>query len=390
MSNAVENFDRWIRAEFVDLNTSLEELYFAQTDRADVSGVGDSLKASLLGQGLKLVSDLSQSERRWRTFEAAFDVLGNIGLFMAALRRHELTNPDRELVSPFESCSSLALEIGDAIGVAPRFVSAHLSTHNVAINGVQKSFTRLNDEKVFHDYNLYSILYYKRAADALQQIPSMGISASATALMLKEARAALNQVTLYNKKLFDQLDTDRFFFCIRPYFKSYRVGRDVYRGANAGDFAGVNQIDMILGLCRSDDPFYLRIIDEKMRYMQPHDQQMLQQCRCVTPLLDEFLAAAPGYSSATWFKENCGEFLAVCKAHGQTAAQHHNMLVRRFIEQPAGEVESRHLRQITASGPPLDVLLESLQKIRDLRTASHRDDMHTAHDDLRRLHELVE
>ena len=36
MSNLSDAFDRWIRGSFVEINTELENLYFAQDDRADV------------------------------------------------------------------------------------------------------------------------------------------------------------------------------------------------------------------------------------------------------------------------------------------------------------------------------------------------------------------
>ncbi len=36
-------FDRWIRGPFVEMNTELEQLYFAQEDRARVEGVGDDI-----------------------------------------------------------------------------------------------------------------------------------------------------------------------------------------------------------------------------------------------------------------------------------------------------------------------------------------------------------
>jgi hypothetical protein len=47
---------------------------------------------------------------------------------------------------------------------------------------------------------------------------------------------------------------DRLFYNIRPYFKTYRVGSREFRGANAGDFAAVNTIDVMLGLCSPHDP----------------------------------------------------------------------------------------------------------------------------------------
>jgi len=39
--NNSERFDRWIRSSFVELNTELENLYFAQEDRAQVDGCGE-------------------------------------------------------------------------------------------------------------------------------------------------------------------------------------------------------------------------------------------------------------------------------------------------------------------------------------------------------------
>ena len=48
MSRNVEAFDAWIRSTFVELNTALEEQYFAQEDRANVESVGDELKQQIL------------------------------------------------------------------------------------------------------------------------------------------------------------------------------------------------------------------------------------------------------------------------------------------------------------------------------------------------------
>ena len=50
------------------------------------------------------------------------------------------------------------MHIGASIGVTPRFATAHLTTHNKALNGRYKRFTHLDDEKVFIDYNTKAIL----------------------------------------------------------------------------------------------------------------------------------------------------------------------------------------------------------------------------------------
>ncbi len=382
---ASDKFDQWIRTDFRTLNTALEEIYFVQEDRAAVEGVGSGLKADLVAEGEAHVEALLAEGDTHQPFETAFNTLGNLGLFMAALRRHELTNPDKETESPFKRCSALCLRIASSLGVAPRFVSPHLSANNYAINGVQKAFTHLPDETIFNDYNLYSILYFKRAAEALMHIPALGVSASATAMMLKEAKYALDQVAHYNKILFDKLDVTRFFYSVRPYFKSHRVGKIVYRGANAGDFAGINQIDLLLGLCRGDDLFYGNILAEKMQYMRPEDQRDVQRTLRIPPLMDGFVEAAERHADTDWFQENCKLFLDVCTAHGRTAAQHQNMLVEKYIKKPAVTMETKHLKQVTASGPPLGELLNTLTHLRDLRIAAPRDDIQTAYNQINQL-----
>jgi hypothetical protein len=176
MNTHAEAFDHWIRTSFVEMNTELEELYFGQDDRANVEGVGDPIKAALRDEGHRYVVDLLQEGNTGEGFESGFGVLGNVGLYMGALRRHELTNPDRDQRSPFPEASSLALHVGASIGMAPRFATAHLATHNLAIAGKRKSFTSLADEFLFIDENTRAILGFKRAADALARIVPLGVS----------------------------------------------------------------------------------------------------------------------------------------------------------------------------------------------------------------------
>ena len=90
--------------------------------------------------------------------------------------------------------------------------------------------------------------YHQRAADALIRIAPLGISSPVSDVLWEDAKGALRNVIQFNKKLFETLDTERFFFCVRPYYKPFRVGRQVFRGSNAGDFAGINELDLLLGL----------------------------------------------------------------------------------------------------------------------------------------------
>jgi hypothetical protein len=385
MSKNVEAFDAWIRSAFVELNTALEELYFAQDDRSNVDGVGDDLKARILEEGRVFVRALADEGNTDEGFDQAFDVLGDLGLYMASLRRHELTNPAREQRSPHEEATALGLHIGASVGVVPRFATSHLATHNLARDGRQKSFTSLPDEFLFLDYNTRGIFAYKRAADALSRIPPIGISHPVAETLFDDASDALEDIGRFNDVLFAELDVDRFFYSVRPYYKPYRVGRQEYRGANAGDFSGINEIDLLLGLCRGNDPYYSQLLVEKMLFMLPADQASLRDCMRRPSFLDQFLDALDTSGDAEWFRRNAAAFLRVCELHGRVAAQHHDQLVARFIEQPSAALDESKLSQVTASGPPLPVLLHSLEVLRDLRLAAPRDDIASRHDDVARL-----
>ena len=389
MSRNVEKFDGWIRGRFADYNTELEELYFAQKDRSNVDGVGDDLKKAIYEEGENFVAALRDEGNTDEGFDRAFDLLGNLGLWLAALRRHEMTNPAREEKSPFFEASALGMHIGASIGVVPRFATSHLSTHNAAINGQAKAFTWLKDEKLFLDYNTRGIFAYKRAADALMRITPIGVSHPVAHTLFADALSALNDVARWNDVLFDDLDIDRFFYSVRPYYKPYRVGRHEYRGANAGDFSGINEIDLLLGLCQANDPYYSQLLVDKMQFMRPEDQSSLRDCMRRRNFLDNFLELAPAAKSEQWFQENASMFVKVVEAHGRSARQHHDMLVSRFIEKPSVALDQGKLSQVTASGPPLPVLLRALEVLRDLRMAASRDDIKTRHDDLERLKSVL-
>jgi hypothetical protein len=378
-------FDHWIRSSFVELNTELENLYFSQADRAQVEGCGDSLKATLRDEGHVHVVALLAEGNTGDGFDSAFGVLGNVGMYLGALRRHELTNPMREERSPFVEASSLALHVGASLGMAPRFATAHLATHNKAVAGVRKSFTSLADEFLFIDENTRGILSLQRVAEALTKIVHLGVSSPVTDVMFAAAKDALRDVITFNRRLFDKLDVQRFFYSVRPYYKPYRVGRQEYRGANAGDFSGINEIDLLLGLCQANNPYYAQLLVDKMLFMLPEDQARLRDCMMRTSLLNELLALAPQHGATDWFQRNARAYLDVCELFGQTAIQHHDTLVKRFIEQPAGDMQETHLAGLTASGPPLSVLLRALEVLRDLRAATDRQDIPTRHADVARL-----
>ena len=379
-----EAFDEWIRSRFVELNSQLEQLYYQQTDRANVQDIGTELKQTLESEGRELIKALLDEGNTDEGFDSAFDLLGNVGLYMAACRRHEITEPTRETTSPLVEASALAMHIGASIGVTPRFATAHLTTHNRAHNGIYKRFTVLPDEKLFVDYNTKGILAYKRASDALLKIQPLGISHPISHDLLRVAKQALQDVIESNQQLFKRLDTDRFFYCVRPYYKPYRVGSVVYRGANAGDFAGINVIDLTLGLCFANESAYSQMLVDKFLYMMPEDQQILRECMRRPNLMDDFLQSKACVQQ-DWYQENLKLFIEVCELHGETAIQHHNELVTKYIAEPSVNMEQQHLAKVTASGPPLHVLLGSLERLRDRRAAVLRHDIRTRYHDLKKL-----
>ncbi|WP_404341580.1 monodechloroaminopyrrolnitrin synthase PrnB family protein [Pseudoalteromonas mariniglutinosa] len=388
MTKNTAAFDDWLRTRFVEINSALEKIYWQQDDKANVEFVGEQYKHQLEHEGNEYISKLLAEGNTDEGFDSAFDLLGNVGLFMAACRRHEITEPSRETTSPLVEASALAMHIGASIGVTPRFATAHLTTHNKARNGVYKRFTDLPDEKLFIDFNTKGILAYKRAADALLKIQPLGVSHPLAADLLKVAKQALREVIESNNILYTQLDTDRFFYCVRPYYKPYRVGKEIYRGANAGDFAGINVIDMLLGLCAANEPSYSQMLVDKFLYMMPEDQQILRESMRMPSIMDDFLAAKNERHSV-WFQEHLRLFIQVCKLHGDTAIGHHNQLVSKFIAQPSQHMQQQHMQKVTASGPPLHALLNSLEQLRDKRAAAKRADIRTRYADMQQLKQWI-
>lgn len=382
-------FDSWIRHEFVAINTELEELYFALDKPEEIDGVGDELKQKLVEEGKSYIVDLLSEGNTDEGFEANFNLMGNVGLYMAACRRHLITEPSRETRSPLVEASALAMQVGASIGMVPRFASSHLETHNLAVNGVYKTFTSLKDEELFVTYNTRAALCYIRASEALLHILPLGISHPVTSDLLITARDALRDVLDSNERLFEELDIDRFFHCVRTYYKPYRVGLHEYRGANAGDFAGINVLDLLLGLCRADDAYYSQLLIDKFLFMRPEEQLVLRDCMRQRSLLDSLLEHAETDAESDWFQLNARLFLEVCEAHGQTAIQHHEKLVKRFIENPAFNKGLSDKSGVTASGPPLPVLLKALKKLSDLRSAADRDDIPSRFADIEKLRKSI-
>ena len=389
MTQRARALDQWIRTDFRQMNSELESLYFEFPD--GVSPAESNIKHDLVEQGRELISALLKEGNTDEGFDSGFELLGDVGFYMAACRRHNITEPSRETRSPLHEASALAMQLGASLGVIPRFASCHLETHNRAVNGEYKTFTSLPDERLFIDYNTRGVFSFIRASEALRNCLPLGVSHPVCLDLLKVAKSALDEVYRSNEQLFTRLDVDRFFYCVRPYYRPHRVGLHEYRGANAGDFAGINVIDLLLGLCKADDPYYSQLLVDKFLFMRPEDQLVLRDCMRRTSLMDSFLACNERDRSQAWYQDNLTAFLEVCDAHGKVARQHHECLVYKFIERPADLGAHRDQKDLTASGPPLPILLKALRKLCDMRCAApDTKGFVTRHGDMQQLRDTVQ
>ncbi len=363
---------RWIRSRFVELNSELEDLYWVQEDRSSTAPGGD-LQGELLREGEARLAALSCDDLTGGDFEDRFDLLGDVGMFMSAVRRHEIERPDGGPAEQSPLAATVAMQLGTSLDTAPRFLTAHNQTHNLAIDGRYRTFTSGESERIFTDYNTRSVYEYMRAADALVRTVPLGVSHVAVQDLLLVAAEAVRTAVELNRELSRKLDVDEFFFRVRPYLKPCTVGRSVFRGNNAGDFAAFNEIDAILGLCSMSDPHYAQIVTEKLPYLVPAERARLQRALRAPSLLDGFMNQIEDVDQP-WFQQNAAAYLEVVDVLGEGARHHHDDIVSRFISTPTASIADKHHARVTASGPPLEVLLASLERLRDQRSAVERQD----------------
>lgn len=389
MSDPIRALDTWLRSDFLRINTALDEEYFKR--RIDVitgDAPIDALKIELLRGGAPLMEALADAPLPGDA-HASYRLLGLVGYYLAACQRHEafaLAASDGGRAAAWK----ISQRIGDALNVAPRFVFAHQSLYNDAAAGRFRTFTSLPDDEVFVRYNILGVLAYERAAHALRCVADVGVTNVAAGYLLDAAETALLDVLNFNQELSRQLNVERFFLNIRPYYKTYRVGDRDYRGANAGDFSAINEIDVALGLCHIDDPFYRAFVNEKLPYVPPADRRRLETLGRQPSLLDLFLRELDSPGATPPWKENAAKYLRVCKAHGAAYAHHHNRLVKSYVEAPSQSLASAHSAGITSSGPPLSELMAMLQRLADLRLARDREDAVTAASRLERIRSVLQ
>jgi hypothetical protein len=79
----------------------------------------------------------------------------------------------------------------------------------------------------------------------------------------------------------------------------------------------------------------------------------------------------------------------VCKAHGAAYAVHHHRLVKGFLEKPAASQPTAHGAGVTSSGPPLDRVIDMLQRLAGLRAARSGPGLVTAAASIDRIREAL-
>jgi hypothetical protein len=360
MNPPVSRLDGWLRSTFVEHNTALEEAYFGGGVEFLDDPALDDHKRVVLREGAACAGAIDVLPERT---DERYELLGMVGFVLGACRRHEIE--DAEVLAPMWAT---AQRLADSLGVAPRYVFAHQAFFNTARADRFRTFTALPEEARFVELNAYGVLAYRRAAAALRQIPAVGVSNPIASHLLETARVALEDVLAFNRRIAREIPVDRFFRNIRPYFKPYRVGSSVHRGANAGDFSAINEIDVLLGLCDLNDPFYESIVAEKSPFVPPEDQPALRELGATGTLLARFEAEAEA-GVTPQLRRNAELFLAVCQAHGAAYAFHHHALVKPFLERPAAAIPPDRFAVLSASGPPLEEVIAHLGRLSILRSA---------------------
>ena len=205
---------------------------------------------------------------------------------------------------------TLAFSRGFIAGDACRRVARHGAalrhrsssrTSTSPIAGVRKSFTSLPDEFLFIDENTRGILLLQRRRTHLTKVVPLGVSSPVADVLFAAAQAT--RLQRRHRVQRNGCSTSSMSIAssssVRPYYKPYRVGRQEYRGANAGDFSGINEIDLLLGLCRANDPYYAQLLVDKMLFMLPRTRRGCASACGTTSLLDELLALAASTHART-------------------------------------------------------------------------------------------
>jgi hypothetical protein len=385
LEDSTDRLEAWCRTRLTAMNRQLEDRYREVEDRTDPGAVAIDERERIPREGLILTREAITRAASDPDENLAFRVLGFAGFLLASCARHDVLPTRPTPGSDWDRIAAAAHRIGIRLGVVPRFTTAHLQLFNRFEDDTPFTFSGLDAERLFTVLNVQGQYAYRRAAECLHRVQMLGPEHPVAGQELRTAASSLEQALEANLRLFRELDPEIFFFCIRPYFKSHPVGTVTYRGANAGDFSAVNEIDLRVGLVVPEDRSYFQLLFEKLPYLPPGDPDRLRDALTRRPVLDELIEITGRPHCSEAVRENAGIFLRIVELHGSIARAHHDQLVTHFIEAPARALREHARAAVTASGPPLDALLTALARLRDLRSPTEAVAGNTRYDVLHTL-----
>ena len=221
------------------------------------------------------------------------------------------------------------------------------------------------------------------------RIPPIGISHAVAETLFDDASAALEDVGKFNDALFAELDVDRFFYQRPALLQAVsRRSRQEYRGANAGDFSGINEIDLLLGLCRGTT--------------RTTRSSSSRRCSSCTPLTRRACATACG-DEVSWTSSSMRSTRAPARSGSaatprRSCASARARTGRRAAPRPArralhrGAVEGARREPPRAGDgerPAAPGAPSALEVLRDLRLAAPREDIASRYTDIERLEAAV-
>ena len=386
-----EAFERWIRTSFVEMNTELENLYFAQDNRSDVIGGGGSIKAALRDEGRCPCPRCSPRATPATDSTAPSACSAASACTSRRLRRHELTNPAREERSPFPEASSLALHLGASLGhgaaildgasgdaqpgagrraqelhIAPRRISVHRREHARDLVAAARGGCARPD----------------RSSRRLESGGRRDVRGS-------EARAARRHPVQRPADGASSMSTGSSTPCGRTTSPIASDARSI-AAPTPGDFSGINEIDLLLGLCRANDPYYAQLLVDKMLFMIPGDQARLRDCMTRTSLLDELLELDRRTRGQRLVPAQCGaptSRSAICSANPRPN------ITTAWSSASSRRLPPNSTREDSRASPRAArrcrCCCARSRYLRDLRLAADRTDIASRHADLGRLRRAV-
>jgi len=228
----IDALDAWLRGEFVRINTRLEEAYFAEPHRRDprqAAARRPQVRVAAAGWPAR-----GARCRLWPRFRltrgratACSASWATISRPASATRLRSAMKWARERRPGPSPCGSAAHSVSLRASYSPTSRSSTMRSRPLS------HFHVAAGREVFIRWNALAVLAYQRAAMHCAALRRSAYPAASPRISSSRPRRLARRAAL-QPGAGRELDVARFYFNIRPYFKTYRVGSVDYRGANAG------------------------------------------------------------------------------------------------------------------------------------------------------------